>query len=63
MNAMKEYISQLEYYTALEKLEWKAKSDREFEEEGLTIYNEHYTEVHIFSDLVVKGVKIIAGLG
>ncbi|CAK92110.1 unnamed protein product (macronuclear) [Paramecium tetraurelia] len=45
MNGIKETISQLEYYTALEKLEWKARQDREFEEEGMTIYLEHFSDV------------------
>ncbi|CAD8189212.1 unnamed protein product [Paramecium pentaurelia] len=46
MNGIKESISQLEYYTALEKLEWKSRQDREFEEEGMTIYLEHFADVH-----------------
>ncbi|CAD8099325.1 unnamed protein product [Paramecium primaurelia] len=45
MNGIKESISQLEYYTALEKLEWKSRQDREFEEEGMTIYLEHFADV------------------
>ncbi|CAD8071092.1 unnamed protein product [Paramecium sonneborni] len=45
MNGIKESISQLEYYTSLEKLEWKSHQDRLFEEEGMTIYLEHYTDV------------------
>ncbi|CAD8191217.1 unnamed protein product [Paramecium octaurelia] len=45
MSGIKESISQLEYYTALEKLEWKARQDREFEEEGMTIYLEHFADV------------------
>ena len=51
----------MEYYTALEKLEWKAKSDREFEEEGLSIYNEHYTDVQVFTNLVANDVKEVGG--
>ncbi|CAD8114265.1 unnamed protein product [Paramecium sonneborni] len=45
MNGIKESIQQLEYYTALEKLEWKSRQDRQFEEEGMTIYLEHYADV------------------
>ncbi|CAD8196352.1 unnamed protein product [Paramecium pentaurelia] len=44
MNGIKEFLSQLEYYTALEKLEMKQKGNLEFEEESLTIYKEHYQE-------------------
>ncbi|CAD8206847.1 unnamed protein product [Paramecium octaurelia] len=45
MNSVKEFLSQLEYYTALEKLEFKSQENLEFEEESLTIYKEHYQEV------------------
>ncbi|CAD8127112.1 unnamed protein product [Paramecium sonneborni] len=44
MNGIKEFLSQLEYYTALEKLEIRSKDNLEFEEESLTIYKEHYQE-------------------
>ncbi|CAD8124700.1 unnamed protein product [Paramecium sonneborni] len=44
MNGIKEFLSQLEYYTALEKLEMSSKGNLEFEEESLTIYKEHYQE-------------------
>ncbi|CAK58898.1 unnamed protein product (macronuclear) [Paramecium tetraurelia] len=46
VNSIKESISQLEYYSALEKLEWKSRQDREFEEEGMAIYLEHYADIH-----------------
>lgn len=42
MNSIKEFLSQLEYYTALEKLEMRSKLDLEFETDSLTIYKEHY---------------------
>ncbi|CAK58750.1 unnamed protein product (macronuclear) [Paramecium tetraurelia] len=45
MNSIKEFLSQLEYYTALEKLEFKSQENLEFEEESLTIYKEHYQEI------------------
>ncbi|CAD8122287.1 unnamed protein product [Paramecium sonneborni] len=45
MNFIKEFLSQLEYYTALEKLEGRAKQNLEFELESLTIYAEHYQEL------------------
>ncbi|CAD8125009.1 unnamed protein product [Paramecium sonneborni] len=45
MNYIKEFLSQLEYYTALEKLEGRAKENLEFEEESQTIYIEHYQEL------------------
>ncbi|CAD8042864.1 unnamed protein product [Paramecium primaurelia] len=44
MNAIKEFLSQLEYYTALEKLEIRSKENLEFEEESLVIYKEHYQD-------------------
>ncbi|CAD8155466.1 unnamed protein product [Paramecium pentaurelia] len=45
MNSIKEFLSQLEYYTALEKLEIRSKEKLEFEEESFTIYSEHYQEL------------------
>ncbi|CAD8128991.1 unnamed protein product [Paramecium sonneborni] len=37
MNSIKEFLSQQEYYTALEKLKVRSKENFEFEEESFTI--------------------------
>lgn len=45
MYQIRDFVAQLEFYTALEKLEQKAVADQTFEEESYSIYEEHYEQV------------------